>query len=400
MDTVYRCVLTDVERGIWQDSYCLDGTSLKLGVEARWSVCKTTLHGGLRDGIDLIEVDNGVLSFAVIPTRGMGLWKGRYHEIPVGWKSPVKGPVHPSFVDLNDRGGLGWLKGFDEWIVRCGLDSNGAPGEDVVIDNNGNEIRTQLALHGKIANLPAHYVEVHISLAPPHRIAVIGVVEEAMMFGPALRMTTCISTEIGSNTLTISDQVANLKSTPSELELLYHCNYGEPFLEEGARLVVPIREMGPRDPRALEDVDAYDLYGPPESGYVEQCYFFELIGEEGTGQTCVLLKNAAGNLAVSHTFSVKELPCFTLWKNTAAVEDGYVTGLEPATDYPNTRYFEREQNRLLSIPPGGQYTAELTVGVHDTQEAVEEQEQRIRRLQGSQPPKIHGELIPTFSPVV
>ena len=38
---------------------------------------------------------------------------------------------------------------------------------------------------------------------------------------------------------------------------------------------------------------------------------------------------------------LEELPCFTLWKNTAAEADGYVTGLEPGTNFPNLRSFER-----------------------------------------------------------
>jgi hypothetical protein len=37
----------------------------------------------------------------------------------------------------------------------------------------------------------------------------------------------------------------------------------------------------------------------------------------------------------------RELPCFTLWRNSAAVEDGYVTGLEPGTNFPNFKGFER-----------------------------------------------------------
>ena len=70
----------------------------------------------------------------VLPTRGMGIWRvtaaGRSGTADVGWKSPVRGPVHPAFVDLGEPSGLGWLDGFDEFFVRCGLESNGAPDFD------------------------------------------------------------------------------------------------------------------------------------------------------------------------------------------------------------------------------------------------------------------------------
>ena len=92
-----------------------------------------------------------------------------------------QGPVHPAFIELNDRGGLGWLKGFNEWIVRCGLSSNGAPGNDVIIDNNGNKAEVFLPLHGKIANIPAQFVEVQVEVGTPTILRIRGIVEETML---------------------------------------------------------------------------------------------------------------------------------------------------------------------------------------------------------------------------
>ena len=91
----------------------------------------------------------------VIPTRGMGIWKAIVGDETLGWRSPVRGPVHPQFVPLFDPSGLGWLEGFDELLVRCGLESNGAP----EFDQQG---RLLYPLHGRIANRPAHHVEVTV----------------------------------------------------------------------------------------------------------------------------------------------------------------------------------------------------------------------------------------------
>src|SRR5262249_27815573 len=101
--------LTDVQGDVWLDSFAASNDSLRLDMPHEWSVHKRTLRGGLRDGIDLIEVHNGALCYSVVPTRGMGLWRGDYHGQRLGWLSPVLGPVHPRFVNLTDRGGLGWL---------------------------------------------------------------------------------------------------------------------------------------------------------------------------------------------------------------------------------------------------------------------------------------------------
>ena len=126
-----RQVLTDVDGGIWFDDWQIDAASgIKLGGANDWSIRKRTLRGGLSDGLDVVELDNGELSMSVIPTRGMGLWRGEFHGIPIEWKSPVVRPVHPMFVNLKDRNGLGWLNGFNELMCRCGLSFNGPPGTD------------------------------------------------------------------------------------------------------------------------------------------------------------------------------------------------------------------------------------------------------------------------------
>ena len=87
----------------------------------------------------MVEVDNGRLQFRVIPTRGMSVLDVTLGDVRLGWNSPVKEVVHPSYINLHDRGGLGWLDGFNEWMVRCGLSFAGHPGEDKFINNVGDE---------------------------------------------------------------------------------------------------------------------------------------------------------------------------------------------------------------------------------------------------------------------
>src|ERR1700722_5358054 len=136
-------VLTDVSSDVWQENFSVDTTAMGLAEGYAWSVTKHRLRGGRRDGVDLIVVDNGALRFAVVPTRGMGLWKGFYLGNCLGWESPITdGPVHPSFVNLTAAGGLGWLEGYDELMARCGLESNGAPFEVKTVHPDGSESHT------------------------------------------------------------------------------------------------------------------------------------------------------------------------------------------------------------------------------------------------------------------
>ena len=286
--------LTDVAGDLWIDSFSVGNDALRLPTPHDWSVRKRTLRGGLRDGVDLIEVHNGALSFSVLPTRGMGLWRGDYRGQFLGWRSPVQGPVHPHFVNLPDHGGLGWLTGFDEWFVRCGLSSNGPPGEDVVTHKDGRTSRTPLTLHGRIANRPAHFVEVRINLDPPYEISIIGQVDEAGLFLPHLHLTTTITTVPGSNRLVIHDVVENRAAQPAEMQMLYHVNLGPPFLEAGSRVLAPIREMAPLTKRAAEGIDTHETYAGPTTGFAEQVYVYDLLAD-GHGHTLALLVNAAAD---------------------------------------------------------------------------------------------------------
>lgn len=391
-----KWILTDVSNQVWLEKFSVSASDAGLKLPGA-GMTRKVLQGGLADGVDLIEINNGQLSFSVLPTRGMGLWKGTYHGLALGWNSPVQGPVNPAFVNQVDRGGLGWLTGFDEWMCRCGLDSNGAPGVDTILNNEGNPVNTSLNLHGRIANIPAHYVEASLSPDNGGTLSVTGIVDETMLFGPCLRLKTTYSTTIGSNRLVIRDEVINLKGVPSELELLYHTNMGGPFLEQGAKVVAPTREVAPRDARAVADIATYDTYLGPTTGYVEQCYWYDLLADKD-GRTQVLLRNAHGDKGVSLHFNRQQLPCFTVWKNTQAEIDGYVTGLEPATNYPNLKTFERQQGRVVSLPPGGSYTATLEIQIHDNAHGVAEVEERINALQKTSPALVHRKPHPKYTP--
>jgi hypothetical protein len=356
------------------------------------------LRGGISDGVDVVELDNGQLSVSILPTRGMGLWRGRYRDLDIGWNSPVKRPVNPCFVDQSDRNGLGWLAGFNELLCRCGLSSNGPPGVDTIVDDAGKKSETHLTLHGKLANLPAHRVEVRADSAGDGLLTVRGETDESSMFGPSLRLSTTYETVPGSNRLTIRDEIRNLSARPQELQLLYHTNLGRPLLEAGARLVLPVRQTAPRDPRAAEDVATWQTYRGPTSGYAEQCYYAELIGDD-RGQTIVLLRNAAGDRGVSLEYGIRALPCFTVWKCTQAEADGFVTGLEPATNFPNFKTFERSRGRVVTLAPQQTHATQIVLSAHASSAEVAAVENRIAELQNRAHPIVHERPLAAFSPV-
>ncbi|MHC4788865.1 MAG: DUF4432 family protein, partial [Planctomycetota bacterium] len=319
--------LLDVAENVFEETYELDCEGFAGYEGPPWRIAKFRLRGGRQDGVDLVEIDNGVMTVVVVPTRGMNVLEACTDEVSLGWNSPVREVVNPAYVRLQERGGTGWLTGFNELMCRCGLAYHGAPGEDVGPGEGGLEKRVQCTLHGTISNVPAMRVTVRVQLQPPYELAVIGEVQDTVMFGPSYGLRATVATLPGTREFTVSDVVRNLGGTPAELELLYHCNYGTPLLGDGARMVAPVQFCCPHNERAQEGIEHWDLCGPPEPGFVEQVYFLRLHGDRD-GRTLVGLVDAQETLAATIRYSVERLPAFTIWKNTAAECDGYVTGLE------------------------------------------------------------------------
>jgi len=376
--------LTSVKDDLRVEQWEATAEDITTGAQG-WSVKKVTLHGGRQEGVDTIVVDNGRLKFTVCPTRGMGVLSVAMDDVYLGWNSPVKEVVHPSLINLESRGGLGWLEGFNEWMVRCGLESAGHPGVDKFINNVGDEATMELTLHGKIANIPASEVEVVIDPEPPHRIRVRGRVDERMFYGPKLEMQTEISTVPGSNSLQIADVITNRGSDEQEFQIIYHANFGPPLLEEASTFAGTVERVTPFNKHAAKDVTSYAEYKGPQLGFIEQVYCIRP-KPDAEGRALIMLQNKARDKAVSMVFPVRELPCVTLWKNTNAESEGYVTGLEPGTGFPNNRRIERKFGRVPKLPPGGSYSAKIDFTIHVTADEVAEVSNRIDTLQGGVQP--------------
>lgn len=382
---VYVHVLTSSTRNVKVESLEIDSREATPRCPIDWSIKKSTLRGGKQEGVDLIVIDNGKLQIAICPTRGMGILWAKFGDVRLGWDSPVKEIVDPRFIDLQSRGGLGWLEGFNEFLCRCGLEWSGHPGADRFVNNVGEEATLDLTLHGKIANIPASEVEISVDRDPPYRIHVRGRVDERMFYGPKLELWTDLSTEPGSNMFRISDTITNQGAGEQEFQILYHTNFGAPLLEEGATVLVPIERITPFNAHAAEGIAGFDKYPAPKLGFIEQVYKIKPAAD-AEGRTTALLKNARGDRAASVSFNIKELPYLTLWKNTNAEREGYVTGIEPGTGFPHNRRVERACGRVPRLAAGASRTFAIDYAVHVGEAEVESQAARIKAIQGDRKP--------------
>ncbi len=367
-------------------------SALTMQVETRSGLIKTRYGkfiGGASDGVEVIEVDTGETTTLILPTRGMSIWRIRSSGIDFAWQSPVAGPIHPNQVPTFDPSGLGWLEGFDELVVRCGLESNGAP----QFDDNGQLV---YPLHGRIAGTPAAGLSIEYDEASG-RLEVIGEMVESRLFFKRLRLRSRIRFHAGSDDVELLDDVTNDLTIPASMQLLYHINLGTPVLTEGAVMEAAIESLAPKDALSAGEIESWNQVGPPQEGFSERVYFARLQADENN-VTTTMLRSADQATAMAVSYNVSGLPKFIFWKNTAAIPDGYVVGMEPATNYPNTRQFEKDQGRVVEIAGGQTKSFRVTLHPLTTQERVAEFGQKIDKLREEQPGEIHSTPRPGWTP--
>lgn len=370
-------LLIDASESVVRESAVFQGSGAG---GAKWQVRLRTCRGGKSEGVQVVEIDNGQMCIDVLPTRGMGIWRVRRGAKSLGWKSPVRDPVHPAFVPLFDPSGLGWLEGFNELLCRCGLESNGAP----EFDANGKLL---YPLHGRIANLPAHRVELIVD-EDVGQLTLRGVVDETRFHFQSLRLTSSIATTIGSSEFAWTDEIENIGGRDATMQMLYHFNLGQPLLCPGARVTAPIAAIAPwTQVAAREGVERWNIMPPPRPGSAEQGYLLELLADDA-GDTRVLVSGLANDEAVSLRFNKRALPHFTVWRNTPAEIDGYVLGLEPATNFPNPHSFEKQHGRVLSLKPGESWRGEVTATWHTDPQSMADDAAKISLIQSGCRPRV------------
>jgi hypothetical protein len=236
-------------------------------------------------------------------------------------------------------------------------------------------------------------VEVTVDPAPPHRITLTGLVRERLFFGPKLDLVTELSVVPGESAWTITDTITNGGSADQEFEIIYHTNFGTNsagagLLGEGSQIAMATRRVTPMNDHAAGNLENWTTYAAPTAGFIEDVYLLEPIADE-SGSAVAALVNADASSSVALRWSMEELPYFTLWKNTAAMEDGYVTGLEPGTCYPYNRRVERAAGRLPVLAGGESRSFTVQFSAQTGAEEVQALLDEIAALQGDVEPELN-----------
>jgi len=93
-------------------------------------------------------------------------------------------------------------------------------------------------------------------------------------------------------------------------------------------------------------------------------------------------------------FSIDQLPCFTLWKNPVALEDGYVTGLEPGTGFSRNRSVERRFGRVPKLAPHQSRSFTIDFTLHTDKESIAGAADEISRIQAKRKTQTDKDPLP------
>ncbi|MCL1793037.1 MAG: aldose 1-epimerase family protein [Oscillospiraceae bacterium] len=290
---------------------------------------------GKANGTRAIDVINGKgLFMTILPDRCMDIYQLIYKDTNMCFISPA-GAVHPSYYDNRK---LEFLRSFYAgFLTTCGLETICAPCED-----EGEE----LGLHGRIANTPADNfycrIEENTQSGEPE-IVITGIMNQARLFGDKYSLTREIKICTGENKFEIRDTVKNTGYKSSPHMILYHLNYGYPFLDENIEINVPALESSPRSDYAAAEFSRWDKFDAPRHGIDEFCYYHKLKTNE-QGQAAYSLYNPNLKKGVKVQYDAKPLDFFIEWKMPG--EGDYVLGLEPANCDGEGRNTARE-NKIL-----------------------------------------------------
>ena len=275
------------------------------------------VEDGAGVGGRLLQVRAGRLSLDLALDRGGDVvrlgWAG--HEL--GWHS-VAGEPAP-WPDQDAEDGLGTMRGFDGFLVTCGLDHHGVPAET----DAGHALyplrnRFHHPLHGRIMAQRAEVLR-HEADWTAGVVALRLRVVQAAVFAEALELVRDVAVGIARPWIEIRDRVTNVGFRPARHGILYHFNLGHPILGPGARLTgddwaLRDRLDGGAHP-ADDGVEAVDVDASPPPG--------------PDGLARVGLANADAALSLRLAFDPRTLPVTALWR---AFQSGtFALGLEPQT---------------------------------------------------------------------
>ena len=314
-----------------------------------YSVDKITYEEGKRRGCQVFDVKNGGgLNFKVNIDNALDIAEVSYKGIPISYlsKNGFNSPYNYIPVETNFQstfpGGM---------LYTCGLMTTGPACYD----------RGKFQpIHGKINAIPADRVSSTIN--DEKEIVINGRIKETQLCGHSLELLRTIKCNVGENKIVLTDVLTNKCETDEKFNIIYHMNFGFPFICEDTKLVVPENTViTPRDAEAEKGVGSELEFSKPIDNYLEQVFFHDVPAENGMSSVC--LENKKLGVGVKVSWSKDTLPRAAEWKNMRSSE--YVVAIEPTNGFIKGRYEEKKNQSIQTIKAFESITMQVSLEFYD-----------------------------------
>jgi hypothetical protein len=307
-------------------NYAKEGKDFLANIEQISYARSAVLDDGAGRGQRIIDVvDGNGLACTVTPDRALNIVECSYKGIPLVYRTPA-GHCLPRGVFQQD-----WSAGL---LTTCGLRNIGVA--------SGSEPQ-----HGRISQMAA--AGVCSRRNENGDIVISGEVTEEWLFGPNLKMQRKITFASECSRITIEDEVRNHSSSADDVAILYHCNFGYPFVAPGVELLADEHEIEARDEVAAKGLDCWNKMDLPAAGFKEQC-FRHFLRKDASGMASMQIVNRNLGIAVKVSYDTATLPMMVQWKN--CLKNDYVLGLEPGNGSLLGREVDLKENRLAHLESG------------------------------------------------
>ena len=305
---------------------------------AGWT--RATRRDGLENEVEHFELRTGAgLRVSICPSRGLDVVEAEFRGVNLAWRHP-NGAIHPAFYGADN---FDWLRGAPcGLLTTCGLGSFGPSCEE-----NGEKY----GIHDRFSYLPAREIGAQTLWRDEKtcEFQLNGMIRQTRLFGANFSVRRTFSARLGENFLRMRDEIRNDGFERAPCVVLYHCNFGWPLLDEGARVVLNAQKTMARDADAAQGIANWAQIEAPQQGFREQVFFHDLARDE-RGWSAATLWNENFHWGVKLRFNAAQLPFFTQWKMTGA--GAYVLGLEPSNAPLASRAQLRERSELPLWEPG------------------------------------------------
>lgn len=210
---------------------------------------------------------------------------------------------------------------------------------------------------------------------PQYIINISGEMREAELFGENMILRRSIETTFGVPEIVIKDCITNESFREETMMLLYHFNVGYPFLNEDCEIILPTKEVIPRDDVAEKQIGLWSKMEKPADNEPE-CVFIHELSADKEGNTFAAVINERLGIGIKIQFNQKYLPYFMQWKSVASGD--YVIGLEPANSSVLGKTYHLEKGDLHMLNPFETENIELRLSFLEGKEIKKVKEEALQ----------------------